>query len=244
MSAIGALLYLENCTRPNIAFAVNLLARFSASPTRRYWNGIKHIFRYLQGSQDLGLLYTRNQDMTLVGYSDVGYMSDPHIARSQTSYVFLYSGTAISWRSIKQTMVTTFSNHPKIIALYEASQECVWLRPWVQHIRGSCGIETNDISPIVLYKDNAACVTQMRNRYVKGNLTKHIAPKFFYPHGIQMNGVIIIEKVRSSDNLADLFTKSLPTSTKSTSTIEMCKLGRLLFSRGSDNFKTIMRIWS
>ena len=184
--------------------------------------------------------------MTLVGYSDVGYMSDPHIAKPQTSYVFLYSSTAISWRSIKQTMVTTFSNHSKIIALYEASQECVWLRPWVQHIRGSCGIATNDLSPIVLYKDNAACVTQMSNGYVKGNLTKNIAPKFFYPHGLQMNGVIIIEKVRSSDNLADLFTKSLPTSTfeKYVHGIEMCELGRLLFSRGSDNFKTIMRIWS
>ena len=50
LSAIGALLYLENCTRPDIAFAVNLLARFSASSTRRHWYGIKHIFRYLQGS--------------------------------------------------------------------------------------------------------------------------------------------------------------------------------------------------
>ena len=50
LSAIGALLYLANCTRPDIAFAINLLARFSASPTRRHWNGIKHIFRYLQGS--------------------------------------------------------------------------------------------------------------------------------------------------------------------------------------------------
>ena len=111
LSAIGALLYLTNFTKPNIAFAINLLARFSASPTRRHWNDIKHIFRYLQGSQDLGLLYIRNQDMTLVGYSDAGYMSDPHNARSQTGYVFLCGGTTISWRFIKHTMVTTSSNH-------------------------------------------------------------------------------------------------------------------------------------
>ena len=96
LSAIGALLYLANCTRSDIAFAVNLLARFSASPIRRHWNDIKHIFLYLQGSQDLGLLYIRNQDMTLVDYSDVGYMSDPHNARSYISYVFLCGGTAIS----------------------------------------------------------------------------------------------------------------------------------------------------
>ena len=86
---------------PDIAFAVNLLVRFSASPTRRHWNNIKHIFQYLQGSQDLGLLYIINQEMTLVGYSDASYMSDPHNVRSQTSYVFLCGGIAILWRFIK-----------------------------------------------------------------------------------------------------------------------------------------------
>ena len=47
LNAIGALIYLTQCTRSDIAFAVNLLARFSSEPTRRYWNGIKYIFRYL-----------------------------------------------------------------------------------------------------------------------------------------------------------------------------------------------------
>ena len=57
LSAIGALMYLANCTRPDIAFAVNLLARYNAAPTRRHWVGVKTILRYLQGTQDLGLLY-------------------------------------------------------------------------------------------------------------------------------------------------------------------------------------------
>ena len=177
--------------------------------------------------------------MTLVGYSDADYISDPHNVKSQTGYVFLCGGNAISWRSIKQTMVTTSSNHLEMIALYEASRECVWLRPVVQHIRGSCGIAINDISPIVFYEDNAACVTQMSNGYVKESLTKHIAPKFFYPHELQKNGVIIIKKVRSSDNLVDLFTKSLPTSTfeKYVYGIGMHRLGRLLSSRGATTSK-------
>ena len=177
--------------------------------------------------------------MTLVGYSDVGYMSDPHNARSQTGYVFLCGGTTISWRSIKHTMVTTSSNHSKIIALHEASQECIWLQPLVQHIHGSCGITTNDISPTVLDKDNAAYVTQMSNGYVKGNLIKHIAPKFFYPHELQKNEVITIEKVRSGDNLADLFTKSLPTSTFEIYVhgIGMCRLRRLLSLGGATTSK-------
>ena len=44
LSAIRALIYLANCTMPDIAFAVNLLARHSAAPTKRHWNGVKNIF--------------------------------------------------------------------------------------------------------------------------------------------------------------------------------------------------------
>nr|AAS79613.1 putative copia-like polyprotein [Ipomoea trifida] len=241
LSAIGALLYLANCTRPDIAFSVNLLARFSASPTRRHWSGVKHIFRYLQGTKDLGLYFENNQDITLMGYSDAGYMSDPHNAKSQTGYVFLCGGTAISWRSVKQTLVATSSNHSEIIALYEASRECVWLRSLIQHIHSSCGTMSKVDSPTVLYEDNAACVAQMSSGYVKGGLTKHIAPKFFYPHELQKSGEILIEKVRSSENLADLFTKSLPTSTfeKFVYKIGMRRLGRLLSSGGAINAKSI-----
>ena len=43
LAAIGALMCLANCTRPDIALAVNLLARFSVKPTKRHWNGVKHI---------------------------------------------------------------------------------------------------------------------------------------------------------------------------------------------------------
>ena len=111
LSAIGALMYLANNTRPDIAFAVNLLARYSASPTKRHWTGIKNILRYLHGTTYLGLFYGRNQDPSLVGYTDAGYLSNPHNGRTQTGFVFLNGGTAISWKSSKQTLVTTSTNH-------------------------------------------------------------------------------------------------------------------------------------
>jgi hypothetical protein len=57
LSAIGALLYLAQCTRPDISFAVNLLDRHNSAPIQRHWTGIKTIFRYLKGKIDLGLLY-------------------------------------------------------------------------------------------------------------------------------------------------------------------------------------------
>ena len=70
LSAIGALMYLANTTRPDIAFVVNLLARYSSAPTRRHWNGIKHILRYLKGTTDMNLFYSNNCSPNLVGYAD------------------------------------------------------------------------------------------------------------------------------------------------------------------------------
>ena len=61
LSAIGALMYLANCTRPYIVFSVNLLARYIFVQTQRHWNGIKHILRYLQGTTDMGYFTSRNQ---------------------------------------------------------------------------------------------------------------------------------------------------------------------------------------
>ncbi|KAK4388340.1 hypothetical protein Sango_2440600 [Sesamum angolense] len=102
--AIGALVYLANHTRSDITFAVNLLARYSSAPTRRHWNGIKHILRYLR-----------------------------------------------------------------------------------------------------------ACIAQLKKGTSKGDRTKQISPKFFFTHDLQKNGDIDAQQVRSSENLADLFTKALPT---------------------------------
>ena len=109
-------------------------------------------------------------------------------------------------------MVATSTNHSEIIALYEASRECVWLRRMIHHILQSCGIGSIE-SPTIIYEDNAACVVQMETGYIKSNITKHIAPKLFYPHELQQNGDISILQTKSCDNLADLFTKSLPYST-------------------------------
>jgi hypothetical protein len=72
LSAIGALMYLVNCTRPDIAFAVNLLARHSAAPTKHQWTKVKCFLRYLNGTRDLGLFYKRGLNSDIVGYTDAG----------------------------------------------------------------------------------------------------------------------------------------------------------------------------
>ncbi|XP_021751847.1 uncharacterized protein LOC110717451 [Chenopodium quinoa] len=98
----------------------------------------------------------------LMYLANTGYLSDPHNGRSQTGYVFTYGGTAISWRSMKQTIAVTSSNHSEILAIHEASRECVWLRSVVQHIKEVCGLSFGKEAPTTLYEDNAACIAQLK----------------------------------------------------------------------------------
>jgi hypothetical protein len=101
LSAIGALMYLASNTRPDIAFMVNCLVRHSATPIMRYWNNIKNILWYLNGTIDHGLFFQKNQESDLIAYADSSYLFDPQNGRSQIGFVFLHGGTAISWKSPK-----------------------------------------------------------------------------------------------------------------------------------------------
>lgn len=214
--AIGALLYLANCTRPDIAFAVSVLARYSSEPTKRHWSGIKQVLRYLARTRDYGLLYRRGGTKRnvselitddLYGYADAGYLSDPHKARSQTGYVFMSAHGAISWKSTKQTLAATSTNQSELIALYEACRECIWLRRFIKFIRKSLHFKSK-LPPIKIYEDNAACVAQVQRGYIKSDRTKHIDPKFFFMH--DLNGKQLdVQRISSDKNLADVFTKSL-----------------------------------
>lgn len=116
----------------------------------------------------------------------------------------------------------TPTNHSKTISLYEATGECAWLRRMTNHIQKSCGFGTSN-TPTVIYEDNATCVAQMEMSYIKSNMTKNISPKYFYPHGVQNEGEVKILQVKSCDNLANLFTKTLHAVTfrKCTRGIEM-----------------------
>lgn len=96
LSAIGALMYLVNQTRSNILFIMNMLARHNTQPTICHWNGIKRVLRYLQGTTDMGLYYSNTSPNEMLGYANGGYLSDPNDSKSQTGYVFLQGGTAIS----------------------------------------------------------------------------------------------------------------------------------------------------
>ena len=89
LSAIGVLMYLENCTWPDKSFSVNLLARYSSTPTLRHWNRVKHLLRYLRGTSAIRLFYSKVPKPELLGYTDAGYLSDPHKAHNQDMYLLM-----------------------------------------------------------------------------------------------------------------------------------------------------------
>ena len=114
----------------------------------------------------------------MFGYADVGYLLDPHKGRSQTGHVFNCNDTATSWRSVKQTMVVISSNHSEILAIHEASSECVWLRSIIQYIQETCGLPSIRGNATKLHEDNAACIAQIKGGFIKGDRTKHISLNF------------------------------------------------------------------
>ena len=83
----------------------------------------------------------------------------------------------------------------------------------IQHIQESCELPSIKDNLTTLFEDNVVCIAQIKGGYIKGDITKHISPKFFYTHELQKSDEIDVQQIRSSDNIADLFTKSLPTTT-------------------------------
>ncbi|KAM3247265.1 hypothetical protein P3L10_009032 [Capsicum annuum] len=131
----------------------------------------------------------------------------PHL-----SCVFICGGTVISWRYTKQSIVAISSNHAEIIAIHEASRECVWLRSMIYLIREQYGVKYDNL-PIILYGDNASCIAHLNGGFIKGDRTKYTSLKLFYIHELQRNGDVNVQQIRYSENVADLFTKSYPITT-------------------------------
>nr|GEV72919.1 retrovirus-related Pol polyprotein from transposon TNT 1-94 [Tanacetum cinerariifolium] len=71
-SMIGAIMYLTS-SRPDIVHATCVCARYQDHPTEKHLKEVKRIFRYLWGTVDMGLWYTKDSGFELTGFSDAGY---------------------------------------------------------------------------------------------------------------------------------------------------------------------------
>jgi len=128
LEAVGSLLYVSQISRPDIAHAVNAVSSYSKEPKWHHWLAIKRIMRYLKGTIDLKLTFTKDSNLDVIGYSDADWANDPTDRKSITGCIFISSGAAISWFSKKQRTVALSSVEAEYIVLSFACQEAIWLR--------------------------------------------------------------------------------------------------------------------
>ena len=86
-SLVGTLLYLGNCTRPDISFAAGALARYLTAPTTVHFTAAMGVARYVSTTADYGLI-CKGGELKIEGYCDADFAGDTDTRRSTTGYVF------------------------------------------------------------------------------------------------------------------------------------------------------------
>jgi hypothetical protein len=197
--AVGVLNWLAQCSRPDIAFSVSLLASFQAAPTMKHWSAVKHVFGYLSGTRKLGVVLNAAGDGQLLGFVDASH-GDPKIQRKSTSgNVFFLSGGPISWQSSKQKAVAISSSEAEYVAISKAAQQAVWLKGVLLEL----GI---DLPYITLHADSRSGIA-MTQQHTSHERTKHIAVRYHHVRELVREGVVKIVWVEGRHNWADMLTK-------------------------------------
>ncbi|GJR72785.1 zinc finger, CCHC-type containing protein [Tanacetum coccineum] len=117
---IGCLMYAMTCTRPDIAFVVGKLSRYTSNPGTQHWQAIQRVLKYLKKTMDYRLTYT-GYPSVLEGYTDASWISNTEDNSSTSGWVFLLGGGAISWASKKQTCITGSTIESEFVALAASS---------------------------------------------------------------------------------------------------------------------------
>ena len=166
-SLIGSLMYLATCTRPDIAFAVGTLARFSSKPDAVHWKGAKRVLRYLRGTTNFGIVFRGDDLGGPIAYSDADWAGDVGDRKSTSGYVFSIAGGSVSWRSRKQDTVALSTAEAEYVALSSAAQECVWMR------RLSAELGNPLRAPTIVKEDNQSCIAMAKNPQYHGRGKTH-----------------------------------------------------------------------
>jgi hypothetical protein len=209
-SLIGSLQYLAVATRPDIAYAVNRLAAYTANPSFEHYGAAKRLLRYIKGTRSLGITY-RAQSERLVGPMDSNFFfgfSDATFAnaddrKSISGYVFLSNGGAITWGSKKQNTIALSTTEAEYVTLSEAAREATWLR----HLYGELGFIQRE--PILLLGDNDGSIAMAKNPQFHKR-TKHVDLRWHWVRELVNDGLINIVDCRDPQQTADIFTKQVP----------------------------------
>ncbi|CAK9801638.1 Copia protein [Anthophora plagiata] len=203
---IGCLMYIMICTRPDLSVAVNILSRYTNKNNQELWQSLKRVLRYLKGSSNIKLNYTRgNYNDMISGYVDANWGGhDENDRKSTTGYLFqLFERCTISWSTKRQSSTAASSTEAEYMALFEAVREAIWLKSLALRIN------INISKPIVIYEDNNGCISIANN---PGNHKrwKHIDIKYHFSREQIEKNVIKLKFICTEQQVADVFTKPLP----------------------------------
>ncbi|KAL0359858.1 UNVERIFIED_CONTAM: Retrovirus-related Pol polyprotein from transposon TNT 1-94 [Sesamum angustifolium] len=121
-NAIGSIMFLMECTRSDITYAINCLRRYKSNAGPPHWEALKWLLRYLNGSSNLGIMFSKcSKGVDLIGFVDSNYANDRDSRRSTTC------GSCITWKSQLQQSVVLSTTKSEYIAATEASKEALWL---------------------------------------------------------------------------------------------------------------------
>ena len=121
-SAIGSIMYGMLCTRPDIAYAVSVTSRYQSNPGPAHWKAVKDILKYLRRTRDLFLVYG-STELKLEGFTDSSFQSDVDDSKSNSGYIFMLNGGAVSWKSSKQGSTADSTTEAEYIAASDAAKE-------------------------------------------------------------------------------------------------------------------------
>lgn len=202
--AVGSLLYLVQGTRPDIVFAVNDVSRYNSNFGKAHWTAVKRIFRYLQSTIDLRLVYSKTGNRTLIGFSDADWASDVDKRRSCTGYVFQLCGGAISWNSRRQPTVALSSTEAEYMALSSAVQEAIWLKQFGQDFDTELKQKSVDIGC-----DNQSAIKLAESDGYRAR-SKHIDVRHHYIRERVNDSTVCISHIPTELMVADNLTKAVP----------------------------------
>ena len=203
MRLVGCVLYLMTCTRPDISLATTSVSRFMQKPLYVHWLACLHLVRYLKGTTDYGISFSRSNWMNhlLCAFSDSDWgTSDTANRRSMTGYSVFLSGGPIAWRSCLQTTVAKSATEAEYYALSGTTDEVVFIR----NLLSELGFVQEGPTPI--FEDNKGAVDLSGNPMYHKR-TKHIDIRYHSIREMVANGFILVLKVPTKANLADLHTK-------------------------------------
>jgi hypothetical protein len=221
-TAIGSLLYLAVCTRPDISLAVSFLARFMSNPGPAHWAAVKRLIIYCHTTRHLGLrLSGRPKVLPVDGIlpEDITSFSDSdwacaHDRQSITGYITFLFSAPVHWKSQKQPCVALSTTEAEIIAASSNTRDLVWIRRlYAQLVAHSIPSEpglpsTLPATPLLI--DNSGAIALCQDPAKVPRRSKHIEMRHFHVRDLTHNHTVIPIHVSSLLNTADVLTKPLP----------------------------------